>query len=270
MMKEIVSVNIDSFQVHCWNYRNFIIDLLSLEAKKNLEFIQSKIESNPSNYSAWHNRSYLVKDKKEEIELVKNAFFTIPNDQSAWIYHRWLNLDENDVIQTCQDLLEIEPDCKWAILTILVHKKDKFFENVKKLIELDINHKGYYLDLQSDFIIKSNESLNLIGKGLTRMNAIYDLKEINLSNNSIKMIPKLKLKNLEILILDENEIEFIENLEEMKELKILSIKKNKVESLNEQFLLNSSLETLDISGNPLITEKTKLLLAFPNLKNLNQ
>lgn len=246
------------------------MELLYLDSKKNLDFIQSKIESNPSNYSAWHNRSYLVFDKKEEIELVKNAFFTIPNDQSAWIYHRWLNLDQNDIIQTCEDLLEIEPESKWALLTILVHKKEKFFENVKKLIQIDPDHKGYYLDLQSDFIISQNQSLDLIGKGLTRMNAIQDLREINLSQNHIKLIPKLKLKNLEILILDENEIEFIENIEEFKNLKHLSMKKNIIESLNEKNLLNDSLEILDITDNPIKTEKGKLLLAFPNLTKINQ
>lgn len=61
-----------------------------------VEFTMSKINSNFSNYSAWHLRSHLLPGLGEdlhavaadELELVKSAFFTEPADQSAWMYHR--------------------------------------------------------------------------------------------------------------------------------------------------------------------------------------
>lgn len=77
-----------------------------------------KIESNFSNFSAWHQRSKVytslwhqgkldpIKSKEKgerplrlhvrsltllpEFELVRNAMYTDPDDQSIWMYHRWL------------------------------------------------------------------------------------------------------------------------------------------------------------------------------------
>ena len=78
-----------------------------------MEFSQKKLESNFSNYSAWHYRSKLLplcfpssppplpsgsshsssvqEDKLlQEFDLVTSAVFTDPNDQSAWFYQQWL------------------------------------------------------------------------------------------------------------------------------------------------------------------------------------
>jgi geranylgeranyl transferase type-2 subunit alpha len=260
----------DERNFHCWNYRNVIVDLLHLDNDKNLAFVQSKIENNPSNYSAWHNRSYLVKDKHAEMDLVKNAFYTIPHDQSAWIYHRWLNYGHDENLSVCNDLLEIEPDCKWAYITILNEDKVRIRENIAKLVKLDPDHIGYYQDVLSDHIL-TNEK-NWIGQGLTRMNALSDLKIVDLSNNKIRMIPKLKLKNLEKLILSFNEIEFVESLEECVELRELLVDNNKITKLNMSELVSSGLVKLDVSKNPLRRhfEITELKLEYPELKELIQ
>lgn len=86
-----------------------------------LAYTTRKIQSSFSNFSAWHQRSKVLRrlwdagdldeagTKEEgelpslgtevagfltphasEFELVRNAMYTDPNDQSAWIYHRWL------------------------------------------------------------------------------------------------------------------------------------------------------------------------------------
>jgi hypothetical protein len=63
-----------------------------------LEFTKKKIEENFSNYSAFHQRSALLKlagrgvieELANELSTVENAVFTEPDDQSAWWYHQFL------------------------------------------------------------------------------------------------------------------------------------------------------------------------------------
>ena len=83
-------------------------------AESELRYTLRKIESNFSNFSAWHQRSKLLVcawDAKKlhqeqrmlernkgmpkgrltaEFELLQQAMYTDPSDQSIWIYHRWL------------------------------------------------------------------------------------------------------------------------------------------------------------------------------------
>lgn len=78
--------------------------LLTL-AERELAYALRKIESNFSNFSAWHQRTKLLPhvwaaqrltaaevDARidAELELVKQAMYTDPSDQSVWFYHRWL------------------------------------------------------------------------------------------------------------------------------------------------------------------------------------
>lgn len=133
------------------------------------------IEENFSNYSAWHHRSiFLPKafgDNKEqfrscimdEFEKVKAAFYTEPADQSAWFYHRWLvgimkekapeQLDTllKDQLQACEELLSVEENCKWAILTqvfLLIELKQPIHDKLALLCRIDPTHVGFYKDLE--------------------------------------------------------------------------------------------------------------------------
>lgn len=78
--------------------------LVSL-AENELAYALRKIESNFSNFSAWHQRTQLLPhvwaakqlsvDQMHvhvdaEFERVKHAMYTDPSDQSVWFYHRWL------------------------------------------------------------------------------------------------------------------------------------------------------------------------------------
>lgn len=121
--------------VHGWNYRRFILTKLAVPkpmrslplppfpsslcasldeplkslqlamAEDELRYTLAKIESNFSNFSAWHHRSLLLvpiwtakgldetqkkKERDDEFGLVRQAMFVDPDDQSVWTYHSWL------------------------------------------------------------------------------------------------------------------------------------------------------------------------------------
>ncbi|KAN0064591.1 Rab geranylgeranyltransferase [Thecaphora frezii] len=121
-------------------------------AQSELQYALGKIESNISNFSAWHQRTKLLprvwdakgwdeekrrKARDEEYELVKQAMYTDPADQSVWIYHRWLIEQDptetilNREIETIEELLELEPDSKWCMHT-LAHYKTLLFEAMER------------------------------------------------------------------------------------------------------------------------------------------
>lgn len=109
--------------VLAWNYRRHVLAEMPVKRSETSElaYTQRKIESNISNFSAWHQRSkvltslwdagkldkvkaikegaclicvvsnsLLIRQFRVEFDLVRNAMYTDPNDQSVWIYHRWL------------------------------------------------------------------------------------------------------------------------------------------------------------------------------------
>lgn len=91
-------LKMDERNFHCWDYRQIVASKCQEPHENELKFTLEMIESNFSNYSAWHYRSKLFsaagKDEEStkisELSLVENAAFTDPSDQSAWIYQRWL------------------------------------------------------------------------------------------------------------------------------------------------------------------------------------
>lgn len=93
--------------VHAWGYRRYVLSSMPVQRPltEELKYTQSKIESNFSNFSAWHYRTKTLaaiweennaspedikKVKDKEFELVTQALWTDPGDQSGWLYHSWL------------------------------------------------------------------------------------------------------------------------------------------------------------------------------------
>lgn len=137
----------DSRNFHCWNFRRWLIRLTEKTREKmreiDIKYSQKLIESNFSNYSAWHNRSKVfdVAKIKEEYDLLFNAIYTNPNDSSLWFYTYWLLSQTSDfsLVYTLAEhcvqlyLLDGEKESKWVILTILtLMKSHNFVENCKK------------------------------------------------------------------------------------------------------------------------------------------
>jgi len=171
------ALDMDQRNFHCWNYRRFVTTEAKVPNRSELDYTMSKIEQNFSNYSAWHQRSFLmqklyendpgsfVEVLNEELNLVQNAFYTAPDDQSTWFYHRWLmgmqkkhnasNFKEivKKEYDKVQELLQEEPESKWATLTTVYLLKelegysDLIKEKVQKLEKVDPQRKSYYQHL---------------------------------------------------------------------------------------------------------------------------
>ncbi|KAA0185258.1 Geranylgeranyl transferase type-2 subunit alpha [Fasciolopsis buskii] len=116
------ALKLDERNFHCWDYRRFVVLHGKIRTQSEMSYTDSCLESNFSNYSAWHYRSELlstsdpviesslpvspppyVQSKNgfcsytveeslpaDELELVHNAIFTDPKDQSPWFYYWWL------------------------------------------------------------------------------------------------------------------------------------------------------------------------------------
>ncbi|KAJ7684689.1 rab-protein geranylgeranyltransferase [Mycena polygramma] len=133
----------DSRNFHAWSYRRYVLVNMPVARTETAElaYTTRKIESNFSNFSAWHQRSKILtslwtsgkldysKSKEEEFELVRNAMYTDPNDQSVWIYHRWLMGagEDRDVLEReiaiIQELLDEQSDSKWCMESLVYYKR---------------------------------------------------------------------------------------------------------------------------------------------------
>ncbi|KAJ6488621.1 rab-protein geranylgeranyltransferase [Mycena vitilis] len=133
----------DSRNFHAWSYRRYVLANMPVARSETAElaYTTRKIESNFSNFSAWHQRSKILtslwasgkldysKSKEEEFELVRNAMYTDPNDQSVWIYHRWLMGagGDRDVLEReiaiIQELLDEQSDSKWCMESLVYYKR---------------------------------------------------------------------------------------------------------------------------------------------------
>lgn len=175
-------LELDERNFHCWNYRRYVSSKANKTWTEEFAFTTKKIEDNFSNYSAWHQRSAILDQHfkqnqnegalallKKEFELVQNAFYTEPNDQSAWFYHRWLTdkvqiltIPEDEMVSLlqqevtmCENLLEIEPNCKWALLTKTLLqgkllKEHPNSEDLDRLQKIDPLRYHYYQYLKTN------------------------------------------------------------------------------------------------------------------------
>lgn len=143
----------DERNFHCWDYRRLVSKKCEVSPDEELDFSTDLINSNFSNYSAWHYRSTLLplvypgptKDSlpedvlQNELELVHNAAFTDPDDQSAWFYHRWL-LGRSKVPLQILNVTVLKHQNKVAVL---LSKQEKVHSDTLKL-----SVDGNYIDIE--------------------------------------------------------------------------------------------------------------------------
>ncbi|OQO08262.1 hypothetical protein B0A48_06132 [Cryoendolithus antarcticus] len=101
---------LDSRNFHAWSYRRSTVEQIEQLEKKSLAedefaYTTKMVNTNLSNFSAWHNRGQLLprlsqerqatdEERKTmfdaELELITRALYTDPYDQSLWFYHQYL------------------------------------------------------------------------------------------------------------------------------------------------------------------------------------
>ncbi|KKF95230.1 putative glutamine-dependent NAD(+) synthetase [Ceratocystis platani] len=153
----------DCRNFHAWGYRQKLTERLessellgSSMAQAEFSYTTEKINTDLSNFSAWHRRATLIprilieraatsEDRKnlfnQELELVHNALNVGPEDQSLWYYHQFLmsnvissdpnksfvpsllsedaNAIVDEVLEFIQDLAEDYTDIKWIYEALL-------------------------------------------------------------------------------------------------------------------------------------------------------
>eukprot|EP00058_Branchiostoma_floridae_P021958 XP_002607448.1 hypothetical protein BRAFLDRAFT_276668 [Branchiostoma floridae] len=197
--------------------------------------------------------------------------------ESQELFRSELSVAKSSVLQqeleSCQQLHELEPDNKWAILSVVllmraidpITYQEQTLQYVDKLTSLDSYRRNYYSDLSSRFLIENTvmqseegtNKLDLSGKGLTCVRHLDHMTlvvQLDLSNNRLTTldIPVYMLQCLKLLLADNNNIESIAGLTNMPLLGRVSLRNNRIAKAQALAPLASctNVSVLDLEGNP--------------------
>ncbi|XP_029606829.1 geranylgeranyl transferase type-2 subunit alpha [Salmo trutta] len=198
-------------------------------------------------------------------------------------------------LQSCNQLLELEPQNKWCLLTIVLLMRAldplgyerETLSHFQTLKEVDSMRSAYYRDLCSKFMIENTilkmeyaevRVFSLSDKNLTmlcHLDQLLLVTHINLSCNQLLRLPPqfAMLQCLEVLEADDNTIENLDGLYYLPKLQEVSLKNNQISKLSDLQLLTScpKLTCLDLRGNPVTqianiqSELTELLPSVTDL-----
>ncbi|XP_065190096.1 geranylgeranyl transferase type-2 subunit alpha-like [Sycon ciliatum] len=184
------------------------------------------------------------------------------------------------------ELLEIndEADSKWAFLTAVlllqvlnpVAHRDQVQSYFDSLLRIDPMRSGYYHDLRSRYFMQSvaqqswlehnpeqlwqgSCSLDLTSRGLGGLFSLDSwpwLLRLNVSNNNLTSLDGCQvLPFLEELLADDNQIEEIGyEVVALKALTSLSLRNNRIRTVDDKLKHMMSLKRLALAGNPVAAE----------------
>ncbi|KAJ8278247.1 hypothetical protein GJAV_G00085540 [Gymnothorax javanicus] len=215
------------------------------------------------------------------------------------LFRSELSVEKTSVLQSelesCTQLLELEPQNKWCVLTIVLlmraldplgYEKETLahFETLK---DVDSMRSCYYSDLCSKFMIENTilkmeyaevRVFSLSGKKLTtlcHLDQLLLVTHINLSSNQLQALPAQfsVLQCLEVLEADDNVIENLEGLYHLPRLEEVSLRNNQISRLSDLKPLTTcpKLTRLDIRGNPVTQTaniQSELAMLLPSVTDL--
>ncbi|XP_011051699.1 PREDICTED: geranylgeranyl transferase type-2 subunit alpha isoform X2 [Acromyrmex echinatior] len=212
--------------------------------------------------------------------------------EGAWIYkdnsslHKQNSNDKqlNKQLKSYNQLSEMEPNNKWALLTstLLMKKIDfnKFYNdilnNLSALSKIDSLRKNYYKDLRSKLLVEYKllemwkeendleiqSKIDLSGLDLTKLhnNHYFSFfKEVNLGANQLEnsLYQLSTLQRCAKLSLSSNGLTSLKRFPTLYNLEVLSLRNNKLVSMKEIVNLikrHKNLRRLDLRNNPVCQE----------------
>ncbi|XP_018398517.1 PREDICTED: geranylgeranyl transferase type-2 subunit alpha [Cyphomyrmex costatus] len=212
--------------------------------------------------------------------------------EGIWIYkdnsslHKENSNDKqlNEQLKSYNQLSEMEPNNKWALLTsMLLMKKidfNKFYNdilnNLSTLSKIDSLRKNYYKDLRSKLLVEYKllemwkeendleiqSKIDLSGLDLTKLhnNHYFSFfKEVNLGANQLdnSLYQLSTLQRCTKLSLSSNGLTSLKRFPTLYNLEVLSLRNNKLASTKEIFNLikrHKNLRRLDLRNNPVCQE----------------
>lgn len=188
-------------------------------------------------------------------------------------------------LSSCNQLIELEPDSKWTLLTriflMICIDKWKYEKDIKsgleKLKEIDPLRKGYYSDLRGRVTVQmaimkeeGKKSFVLTGQNLAWIyhpQCFHSFEEIDLSQNELSsesLNQFYTLVNCKRLNLSDNKIKNLLHFPVLPNLEILLIENNLIEEIDlERFKKFPQLKHVGLSGNPIV-EKMQSILDLTN------
>lgn len=220
-------LDLDERNFHCWQYRRWITERCRIPIDIELQYTLERIQKNFSNYSAWHQRSYLLQKKytvstpvssssssstisliplsflSAELDLLRQAMFTEPDDQSPWFYHRWI------IYEICKRLSTVD----WC------NNQDTFESISKEIYTLLMNDCSHLRSLQ-DIESRSKWPLIALIHSSQLWYRTFD-KALSLSSNTVQQSSVITFPSSPSGILTLSEIQkYLTQVESMDQLHI--------------------------------------------------
>ncbi|XP_069698729.1 geranylgeranyl transferase type-2 subunit alpha isoform X2 [Periplaneta americana] len=198
-----------------------------------------------------------------------------------------------DELESCEQLLELEPDSKWTLLTAVLlmqavdrHRyREDTFAKLSQLEQVDPLRRGYYRDLRSRYEMEyaldscsmpEQQSVCLAQHQLTGLYHCHFLsciQTVDLSHNCLgsRSLPQLHaLQCCQVLKLDHNNISSLREMPALLSLTTLSLRGNKISSLDHVKFLKvcPSLTSLDLGDNPAQVDADLIKTFLPEIKTL--